>query len=373
MKKSIIFAVIWAVLSIDVWATKSRMLALGQDPTVGSFYIPDTRSVFSNPAAMGMHTDYAVFEWGSQGTEDKPGTNPEGGFFRNADNFSYGLYLGGRRNPVSDTLGNFGSGNYRVIDTTNAIDFFFGGDMGMQWGARLHYASAKEKEALDSVEGQYDALGLGVGIIRGDFELYANYTLSDEHSGLVNTTDSNNRRAVNSSLENDGTMDVGFAYSLTKWLLFGHYDKRASVFKGDEGEGTFERSIMTAGAGYTHQVSSTARIFMDVSYVKDDRTVDGTVKEEINGTKFPLTVAFEADALSWLTLRSSVSQSLFGGTERTMGGSSRKLSADPINVAAGATLNFGKLKVDGVIGVDDEGNPDERLSRMSKVALHYWF
>ena len=368
-----------ALLSVSAWATKSRMTALGQDPTVGSFYIPDTRSVFSNPASMGIHTDYAVFEWGSEGSGDNPGSNPEGGFFRNMDSFSYGLYLGGKRHSTSDTLEEFGGDRYRLIDTTNAIDFFFGGEMtGMQWGTRMHYASAKEQDVNDAVEGQYDALGIGIGIISGDFELYANYTFADEHSGLIDASDAdptNHRRVMGSLLENDGTMDTGFSYSLTKWMVFGYYDKRASIFSDGQGgrEGTFERVIVTTGAGYTHQVSSTARIFMDISYVKDDKSVDGSTVSETSETKFPLTVAFEADALSWLTLRSSVSQSLFGGTEEVVDGRSRKFSAAPINVAAGATFNFGKLKVDGVIGVDEEGNPDERFSGMSKVALHYWF
>ena len=56
----------------------------------------------------------------------------------------------------------------------------------------------------------------------------------------------------------------------------------------------------------------------------------------------------------------------------------KKSEANTTNVAAGATLNFGNLKVDGVIGTQGNGSATENGTLrtdnlMSRVSVHYWF
>ncbi|TNE99919.1 MAG: hypothetical protein EP326_07310, partial [Deltaproteobacteria bacterium] len=95
MKKQIIVATGLAVLSTSAWATKSRLEALGQDSN-GSYYIKDSRSIFLNPAHVNTFKNYVVSEWGTQNNSADSTTSPhaEGGFFREAGAFSYGVYLG---------------------------------------------------------------------------------------------------------------------------------------------------------------------------------------------------------------------------------------------------------------------------------------
>jgi len=57
----------------------------------------------------------------------------------------------------------------------------------------------------------------------------------------------------------------------------------------------------------------------------------------------------EADATSWLVVRGSIAQNvLIGEVKQTTG--KKDSIANTTAVNAGATLNFGKLKVDGMVG-----------------------
>ena len=401
MKGSITFVIPLVIFSTNIGATKSRMEALGQDSLKGSPYIDDTRNVFANPADIGMHTDYAVFEWGGEEGDNTDRPTPEGGFFRDAGNFTYGLYLGAERassashleekfNDINDKIeginpiaGNgitpYGNGHNPIVSKSNTIDLFFGGDMGTQWGTRIHYASANDKDASDGpVEGKHNALILGVGIIHGDLEIYTNYTLSDDYDGFRGPEDPPLSRK-NATLKNDGTMDVGVSYHFMQWTLFGHYDKRGSAYTQDgQNEQTYSQTIMKAGAGYTRQISSMARFFSDISYVKNDAeaVMASHRTDSANSTSFPITIGFEADATSWLTLRGSIKQSLFGNNTIKADNKNYERSDHTTDVAAGATLNFGKLKVDGMIGVNDSNAEENGVlshTTLTKVAVHYWF
>ena len=99
-----------------------------------------------------------------------------------------------------------------------------------------------------------------------------------------------------------------------------------------------------------------------------------------------MSAGYEADATSWLTLRGAVSQTFLINSRQqkvdpapTPNTNDKKDSNNPNTaVVAGATLNFGNLKVDGMIGHNSaapvansgELRTDELLSR---VAVHYWF
>jgi len=61
----------------------------------------------------------------------------------------------------------------------------------------------------------------------------------------------------------------------------------------------------------------------------------------------------EADATSWLVVRGAVSQNLILGQSKTTVTNTpdaKSTIANSTVVNAGATLNFGKLKVDGLVG-----------------------
>ena len=419
----VVVAIFSLCVSQNIWATKSRMKALGQDMLRGTPYIDDTRRIFANPAKINMHTDYAVFEWGDN-TRDTP--NPEGGFFRNMGNFTYGFYLGVERRSVADHIGDkdnqnkinsniskkfaensgneianknefYGAQKVPLTEEANAIDIFLGGDMGTQWGLKLHYASSASKNAQNTnqngvpVEGNHDSMAISMGIVKRDIEAYLNYTLFDDSKGFRNL-EGGERTSFPGKLENDGTMNFGLSYNLynlvewtmlDQWTMFLHYDQSSSKYSatGIE-EQTYFQKTQIIGAGHTQHISSNARIFTDIAYRMEDSKMNVEKKDSsLSESGLPITIGIEVDTNSWLTIRGSVGQTLMGKTELKHRGKNYEFSRKSTDVAAGVTLNFGKLKVDSMIGIDEtntNGRMDRKegnlsLNTLAQVAVQYWF
>jgi len=378
MKKQILIATGLAVLSTSAFATKSRMEALGQDSEKGSHYLEDTRTIFRNASKVNTFKNYVVTEWGTATTanaDNSTGNNPhaEGGFFREMGSFAYGLYLGNQTGAHNATRT---TGTFQTQD--NDLDLFFGGDMGVQWGARVHYAKGAT-ETTGTHKKEHSNLGLGLGVTMGDIEGYANIILKDESKGTTAT--------AADKFEANG-LNLGLSYKLMGNTIFvdynvDGYDQQVTTTK-TEVEGT----TIEVGVGRVHEVSSTARVNMDLRYVseKEETKVTGAAALEDNTSTLPLTIGFEADATSWLVLRGSVTQNIFINTNETKGNPTanlniKKTNANSTNVSAGATLNFGKLKVDGSIGTTNSNRAAAGLENgtlaldnmMTRVGVHYWF
>ncbi len=370
MKKHIVLATGLAMLSTSAFATKSRMEALGQDTGRGSHYIKDTRSIFRNAAHVNTFKNYIVTEWG---TEAAGADTAEGGFFREMGSFNYGIYLGselGEHAPATKT----GAG---YLAQTNRTQLFFGGDMGVQWGANVYYASNKDEQA-NTFEQKNSAFGLGLGAIFGDIEGYANLDISDKSEGRTGGV-------AGDKWEGDLGLDLGLSYSWNAWTFFAEYDMSGAEDKRAASKTEYSDDTLTVGAGYIHEVSSTARLISDISFVMRNQETKTATTLEQKDTYIPLTFGFEADATSWLTLRGSVAQNIFlasqeGDLTTVANNSKKKTRANTTDVAAGATLTFGKLMVDGMIGTTSNAGAanteDGTLSLdrlMTKVAVHYWF
>lgn len=414
MKKQILLATAAALVTTSVYATKARMQGLGQDADYGSLYIKDTRNVFRNASTVNHMRNYVVTEWGTaasaEGTESDP--NAEGGFFREAGSFVYGVYLGSDRNTQNDkrtgTAGNgyaeqlAGStnitfGNANLQDSDNELDLFFGGDMGVEWGVRLNYASNKTNTgATNTVEADQSAFGLGLGATMGDLQGWVNLQLSDESENLSGTTGT----SQTSKWEADTGINVGVSYMWMDTTFYVDYDKRGAEYTtagATSVTGTTEQSTWRLGAGHIKELSSTSRLFMDgelrlVNAEDQDGQSGNTAQSvEVDRTLVPLTVGFEADATSWLTLRGSIKQNIIIGDQEVSTDSStanntvvtaESTISNSTDVEAGMTLDFGKLKVDGVIGTTGDGGASATSSETgrlaldrlaTRVAVHYWF
>lgn len=357
MKKTLVIASL-AVLSTSAFASKARMEALGQGQV--SRYILDTRSVFLNPAMVNEQKNYIITEWGTAnyGADTDAAPRAEGGFFREMGTFTYGLYLGNNDQRLDHGA--------TFLDQTNGLDLFLGGDMGVKWGARVHYANAKDETG--AVNKKHNALGLGLGAEMGDAEAYLNVDLADKSTGGA-------AAAHESKLKPSYT--VGGSYKFAGWSFFAEYD----MSKLEENTGTAattkDKTILV-GAGRVHEINPTARLITDLTLsMNTEETAAG--KEKTN--KLPATLGMEVDATSWLVLRGSVAQNIiFGETKNTAGKKATIPNSTTVN--AGATLNFGKLKVDGMIGntaasrAGTVGTKEGVLSTdnlLTRVAVSYWF
>jgi hypothetical protein len=96
------------------------------------------------------------------------------------------------------------------------------------------------------------------------------------------------------------------------------------------------------------------------SVVEDDGGATaglGNAAGELTTITLPLVVGLEYDAASWLALRASVVQNVYGNAEADPKAGS-KVSGTVANTAvnAGASLKFGELTVDGLISTDSNGD-----------------
>ena len=376
MKKQIVLATGLALLSTSAFATKARMEALGQDADRGSFYIDDSRNVFRNAAHVNTMKNYIITEWGTDGTGDTAAApQAEGGVFKEAGNFAWGLYMGNTiGHQTTERTGGGTTSNANFQNRDNELNLFLGGDMGVEWGVNLGYSNNKSKPA--TFEKTQSALGLGLGVVAGDLAAWANLDLSDKSEGAVVAGD---------KWEADLGMHLGVTYNVSGMTVFVEYDKTGSerslvsdaTFKPEQSDTEIE-----VGVGRVYEHSATSRMFAEVSYLNrkaEDKT-GATTTTEVKTTGLPVTFGFETDATSWLTLRGSVTQRLpfMNKTETTTTGAAatENTVANTADVAAGATLNFGKLKVDGFIGNDANTGETGLLTLdhlMTRVSVHYWF
>lgn len=367
MKKHIVIAAGLAVLSTSAFATKARMEALGQDDSKGSFFIQDTRNVFRNASGVNDMANYVVTEWGSTA-----GRNPEGGFFRSAGKFNYGIYL----NSDVDTATHTNGTNAGALAEDDRITAFLGGDMGVKWGVSLFRASASDEQTVTHKK-EHSSMGVGLGVEHGPLDGYVNMKFKDESKG--------NTAHAGSSSDAD-KLEAGVGYDWMNYKFYVDYSKANQEVKAVTvgGGKTLDQDVTTllVGVGHTHEVSASSRVYTQLQY-QNSKTKDSVTTTNNEKTQaLPLTVGFEADATSWLVLRGSVSQRVLINTEKDNLGKKKNL-ADTTNVNAGATLNFGKLKVDGMIGTGGTNGTETATNAetgslsldrlMTRVAVHYWF
>lgn len=372
MKKQIVLATIATLATTSVYATKARMNALGQDTDQGSFYLDDTRNKFRNAAFVNRFNNYIVAEVGS-GTP-----NQEAGVFRNTGSFVYGLYLGADAYTnstdnvnFSGTAADVATGTGGFADATNEFDLFFGGDAGVEWGVRIHRASASEK-VTGATEKTYDNMNVGLGILMGDLGAYANFSFKDEADF----------DGTNAGSKWEGEyLNIGANYKFGDWTAYADYAKTGAEFTSGTGAVVQDGSstVIEVGAGHIKEISSTSRMIADISY-KSTKGEENTTNQadEQTLTQIPLTVGFETDATSWLTVRGSVSQNFFLNKSEVKDGDTGTNSttetegSESTVVGVGMTLNFGKFMVDGTLE-NRNGGELNSAEFMSNLSVHYWF
>ncbi|MBA2405877.1 MAG: hypothetical protein H0V66_13960 [Bdellovibrionales bacterium] len=369
MKKQLVVALGLTVLAAPAFASKARLQALGEDVN-GSFYINDNRNVFLNAAQVNNHKDLVTFEWGdtTNGTDNAATPRAEGGVFKTMGNMVYGLYLGSE----SNTSNFFRSASGVTIAEENNIDLFVAGDAGIKWGANLTYSKSADDET--NGDANQSALRTRFGVIAGDIEGYANINIDNKaESGVAGN-------------EFDGKLGykVGAIYNLNDYRVFADYQS----FEGEADgaiDGDLESTQLQVGAGRSTRLNDKATLFTRAQYTqsKSDIDVGTSADQDIKSKAIPVVIGLEYDAASWLVLRSSIGQNIWS----TVDNDGNKSPAHETTVVnAGATLKFGELSVDGVIGNNDgvdttgtgantaAGNGNLRTDNlMSRVSMTYRF
>ena len=355
MKKQLAVALGLSVLATPVaFASKARLLALGES-TNGSFFINDNRNIFLNAAEVNNHKDLVTFEFGSTtgnslDTDTTP--NAEGGVLKAHNNLVYGLHLG-RQTSFASTVG---SVNASVFRPSNAIDLFVGGDAGVKWGANLTYANSSNENfargplATDTADSEGKSLDLNVGVQAGDISAYIKAGLMGETKQDPNTGAAATVEDI--EIKRKSEFEIGASYKITDYTVFAQANM--SKFEEDQASDDFKSTVFSLGAARTERLNDKTTMFVKLSanHSNVDNEIGATNSDtETKTITVPVAVGLEHDAASWLVLRGSVSQNLWSKVDSDANGDSTV--ANSTNVNAGATLKFGELSVDGVVGTNN--------------------
>lgn len=432
MKKIISTLAIAAVFAPAANATTARILALGNQEidVEGSYYIEDNRNIFLNVAHMHDFADQVIIEWGKNGKVNSGNTavnstvvadyapKAQGGILKKHGNFVYGVYLGNESN-TSSMLRILGSSQAAVVagngattphllDTTdNQLDLFFGWEAaGLKWGTGFVYSKDEDKTSQNEED---KAMAARVGVKASNWDAHINLSLASNAKETVAFTGA---LAGLGSFEHefDGKFGIhaGGSYHMgnnTLWGYVKHFSweqkdnfdwatKGATVDGASAGSsaraktGTSEGEFTTIqiGWGAKHQVGE-GTLFTSVFLDKKDIELTLTSKAEVSVTKIPLTVGYEAKATEWLTLRGSVTQNLYGKSDNknlnklnaaaenlaknTFGAEGKSDIANSTDVRAGATLTFGNLAVDGLIGATNSATATTEAGTLRLDELMY--
>jgi len=355
MKKTLVVAAGLAVLSTSAFATKARMTALNQDSGRGSFYIDDERNAFRTAGSFGGN--YVYVEHGASATSGVGGT-AEGGFFREGSSMSYGLYLNSSEHgQLASAAGTVNVDHDDDNTTPNVdvpieidparVDLFLKSNSGMNWGVRLGYETVTvdkqttTSEATISSDQDGSAFDISLNADLGGANVWLTY---------VPATDK-----LTSGADQEADMSIGATYAYGDHTLFAEYSSEGgSDVANNESENT-----IVVGAGRTMSTDS-GMFFYDVTL--ESISNEGN-SDKVSKLALPVTFGFEAQATSWLTWRASIQQSLFGSRDND----GKDSSARTTTFGVGASLNWGSLRVDGVVSNTAAIGTNSLMSNVSAV------
>lgn len=435
MKKVLLVGAALSLLSTSAVASQARLLSLGMSETDndGMYHIQDNRNIFLNPAWLNVYNNYVTAEFGKEGTvagvtgsstpyttfdkSDKP--KAQGGFFKKHGSMVYGLYLGAESN-TSSLLRAAGTSSIAAINlngTTpdskmlqsadNQFDFFLAGDNGIKWGADVTFARGKD----DARQGSDLAIATRWGLMSDRWDAHLNLSLASK----AHATDSGASMLgaytnVYSELKGKLGFQLGGSYLISgNNRVFGyvkHYGWEqtqtgvvpaattpipaagGAVLGGQNGTVKGDFTSYLLGWGTHYDVNTSDKLYVSFSAKKTDINAKFANKGEVRHLVLPVSVAYEAKATEWLTLRGSVTQSVWSSRDnknltslnlvarnliaQQFGSQGKGTVANTTDVRAGATLTFGNLEVDGLVGSSNLGQLDGN-DLFTRAGLTYKF
>lgn len=371
------------LLSTSAFASKARLLALGEDKD-GSFFVSDYRNIYINPSEINSLGNLAVLEWGASGkaigggaTLDADATpKAQGGVLYSLSNgMKLGAILGDETDVAALTRALSSNGAGAFLQTAdNVLDVFVGGSAAVNWGANLIYTNSRS-EVTGSRYNQH-SYATRLGVNSGAWNAHLLLALGAK----ADSPD----QASTPTYKGKFGMRVGGGYDLSSegkaFLMYENYSWKQDNASSLERVGSFHKWFV--GYGHQKKVSDAgtliAKAQVEMTSIKLD-AVTGISQAKIDRFAIPVTFGYEHAALEWLTLRGSVVQNLYGTVKdsgltdnfTTNGGSTgatlrglaaakygsssagtggKKTLSNSTAVNAGATLTFGKLSVDGLVG-----------------------
>ncbi|MCS6839007.1 MAG: hypothetical protein NZ480_09190 [Bdellovibrionaceae bacterium] len=332
------------------FASQVRVDTLQGSRTVKQDFV----EMFAQPSVMwsGEFGDQVLYE------------NATGGFLLSNDNESkYGLYFG--YNPLVTKLwAQFGSpfDNAPYTKFDNPLNFFYGRDMGgIKWALNLFYANSKS----ESNNYEKNASGLSLGVNGEGWRADVSVGLAARIKNTSNNQEVKGKGNYRAQVEYDILDDLRLFVDVSNAEVEGVTTNSTSLTQSQHVLG-IERRLN----------KNDNTFFYGVAYSQKKTTGTNITSET---STLPVYFGFEAEALSWLVLRGSISQAVLLGTTK-LGNFTDTLVGSP-TYAAGAGLKLGSFLVDGRVSFGtawNNSNPptDPKLDSsnlMTQVAVTYNF
>lgn len=332
-------------------------------------------------------------------------SNPkaQGGVFKKYGSFVYGLYFGNESNTSSllrvagtsaiasmngtTALPSTGTASKMLQTADNQVDLFFGGDSGMKWAANASVSMGK-----DQTRGSKDsAAAIRTGLIGSNWDAHVNLSVnskSEASESIAASAAGLGVAATTVSQEFKGKLGVqaGGSYVVQgSNRIFGYVKRfgweqtdsftynatQSGLIGGQNGTVKGDFTSYLLGWGRDFDVNNGDKVFTSLSMKKTDINLKFANKAEVRHLIIPVTLGYEAKATEWLIVRGSVVQNIYGKKDnknitgstsllnpvakslisKIYGATGKSTIANSTAVNAGATLVFGNLSVDGLIGM----------------------
>ncbi len=355
MKKLLLIAAL-ASMSNPAFASKARMSALGNGE-----HLVDAQTAFDNPAHILMMSDYVTFEagptnsgsptpvagakWSDVSAYGDVYPKSEGGFTKSAGDAKYGVYFG-RTSSFTQTY----RGMLGFLKQENPLELQYANKGAINWGAALNYSSSDKKASSK----KQTAMGARFGATTDTWEAYAiiglGSTAKGAGAGRILNGDSNQDGLVTTGEFTDLAADSTAEFKgTTGFKLQGKYKMADGVssfakYQQDGFEYTSGNTLngmkvassqIDLGAIDTNKLDA-GNWFYGASVQMQSAKISGISglnDKTITNTYVPFIVGMEFDVNSTFVLRTSATQNVLIGSEKTDDGNGN-------GAAAGAVGNF---------------------------------
>jgi hypothetical protein len=355
----------------NVFASRSRMAALNQDPIRGSFFIEDTRNLFRDPALINVFKNYATMELEFRPEGSPVSAVPQGGYFTEIDNTPVGVFLGqGMAEGVlieEEVFSASPSDLFIKSADSNPVSFFVGGrSIVKDWGLELRLANSEK--TTGGSKASYQGIAAALGFDISNFQFYGKWGIKETSKVEGSNTAANGKATFSGFI-------AGIIYNWDKTSFLVDYISTSMDLTGrsvPNENGESSANSLDLGVGHIYDVTKTGRLFFNLVFDiinKDYQT------KKVNETNLPLVLGMEMDATSWLIFRGSVKQNIFVGNKK-IEANGNTIEVPPegntARVNLGATFDFGKLKVDGNLGMNNVSLIDFNAF-FANASITYWF
>jgi hypothetical protein len=202
--------------------------------------------------------------------------------------------------------------NLFTPNPTNAVEVAFAGEGTIGWG--LSVVHGYGPTGANTV----NTWGARFGVNKDDLAVFGTV-------GLVG-------KAVNGGVETKSklNLDLGATYQLGDFTAFGNF------IAGSLENDVAKTSAYAVGVGHKKEMTKSTNMFTRLEARK--MKVENAGPGNMNAWNLPVVLGAEAQALSWLAVRGSITHSLLGQTDTAA-----------TSVAAGVGLTFGDVTIDGLV------------------------